>query len=396
VVKPAGDKTTKEPSADQFRADGLSGRLIDHINQGLGSQFAEQAKTKAEKALARFGFPTNLHIVDPRTLGFAAAPHTIYERDNCGHLFSLSSGKTLKFSYVEGQDDPACTGRELRDIDRPGKRVPGNLKWQMMVELRKSRLHDLRQFASDHGLLAWNGNPGERGTHHKDWDARHRELVQKAHSLRPTDPLKGANIIFRGDSITEGLEGQLKTVFPNGEDFGVYNDTTQTLANRTLDGESDFRNGYKPDGFSILVGTNDLDIRERQGASNEEIARDILSIAAFDLAKHPDAKVMVFGLLPRTSPKDKEKQKRVEAINVLLERFVTEAHDPRLKFADVGPGMLNASNQARLWKHDGEHPTEAGNTVLLGLMRSAWEKNFPGMYMGPMHEPEKPKKHGKK
>jgi lysophospholipase L1-like esterase len=393
MAKP-GDKTPKKP-ADQFRADGLSGRLIEHINEGLGGQFPEQTKKEAEIALARYGFPTKLHIVDPSTLGVAKDQHTIYEIDDCGHLFSLSirqRDKTLKFSYVERQeDDPTCKGKELGRTDRPGKGLPGNLGWQMMVELRKARLHDLQQFASHQGLLAWNENPGEPGTHHVNWGLRHQELAKKAHNLRPTDPSKGNNFIFRGDSITEGLEGQLKSYFPNGEVFAVYNNTTQNLLNATQDGESNFNANYRPDGISILIGTNDLDIRERNGASDEEIARDILSIAAYERAQHRDANVMVFGLLPRVknTKEEKAKQERVKAINVLLEQFVREANDPRLKFADVGPDMLNEPNQSRLWKNDGEHPTKAGNEVLLQKMRAAWHQNFSDMYIGP--EPKKPK-----
>lgn len=128
-----------------------------------------------------------------------------------------------------------------------------------------------------------------------------------------------AQLLFLGDSITQGWGGAGKDVWAKSFDkwtpanFGIGGDQTQHVLWRIENGELV---GIKPKATVIMIGTNNTG---RDSA--EDIAKGVTKIVETVHAKLPDTKILLLGVFPRgTKPDGKlantgyEKIKQVNAI----------------------------------------------------------------------------------
>ena len=146
----------------------------------------------------------------------------------------------------------------------------------------------------------------------KGWQDRHSKFVER---IKKGD----ADLLFIGDSITQGWEGSGKGVW--AEEFeskkavnlGIGGDRTQHVLWRLENGEID---GIAPKAAVVMIGTNNL------GANtNEEIVAGITSIVKKLNDKLPKTKVLLLGIFPRGEKADNPLRTRIKAINAEIAKL---------------------------------------------------------------------------
>jgi lysophospholipase L1-like esterase len=187
------------------------------------------------------------------------------------------------------------------------------------------------------------------------WVKRHEGFVALAK--------KGdAEILFMGDSITDGWRGQklwkqkyepLKAV-----DFGIGGDQTQHVLWRIQNGECD---GIKPKVIVLMIGTNNLGRN-----SPPEIAEGIAAILKEFRSRLPEAKILLLGVFPRTEKADDPVRKAIQAIN----REIAKLDDGRwIKYLDIGRQFLDADgNLPKDVMPDFLHPNAKGYKIWADAM----------------------------
>jgi len=144
-----------------------------------------------------------------------------------------------------------------------------------------------------------------------------------------------ADLIFIGDSITQGWEGAGKNVWSeyyakrNAVNLGIGGDRTQHVLWRLDHGNID---GINPKLAVLMIGTNN-------SASNtsEQIAAGIKAIVEKLRTKLPNTKVLILAIFPRGADKDDAKRKVNEGANEIVKKM---ADNKMVYFLDIGPKFL--------------------------------------------------------
>ena len=182
----------------------------------------------------------------------------------------------------------------------------------------------------------------------------------------------GVDLLFVGDSITEGWEwgdGEhwKKHFAPLGAaNFGIGGDTTQNLLWRLDNGDV---GALKPKVVVVLIGTNNLG---RENATAAEAARGVEAVVTKLRAAFPEAKIVLHGIFPCDYSPKAEVRQRVKAVNSLLARL--DGLDGKVVFRDIGPIFLEPDGSILpAVSPDGLHLTPEGYrrwaSVLAPLVR---------------------------
>ncbi|MCY3022988.1 MAG: GDSL-type esterase/lipase family protein [Planctomycetota bacterium] len=142
------------------------------------------------------------------------------------------------------------------------------------------------------------------------------------------------NLVFVGDSITDGWRGGGKAVWQKNFavykalNLGISGDQTQHVLWRLQNGELD---GYKARLFVIMIGTNN------GGDSAEDVAEGIKAIVKEIQTKQPQAKILLLGIFPRG-----EKPFPHRAKNEETNKILAKLDDGKtIKYLDIGDKFLN-------------------------------------------------------
>ena len=178
------------------------------------------------------------------------------------------------------------------------------------------------------------------------------------------DPMSTGQIIFLGNSITEG--GQWQAYFPDSKvlNRGIGGDISFGIINRLSEITE-----RKPNKLFLLIGINDIgmDIPEAVIANN--IAKIIQRIQS----ESPRTRIIVQSILPVNPefdgfPQHYDKQYRVLMTNQLLFKVCAE-HE--VEFLNLFPFFLD--NRQRLKSeltYDGLHLNEAGYALWVKILKS--------------------------
>ncbi len=191
--------------------------------------------------------------------------------------------------------------------------------------------------------LGQQGNPATKPEPRKDkgWVARHEAFQAKAKA-------GGVDVLFLGDSITQGWEGNgreawAKTFAPlKAANFGIGGDRTQHVLWRITEGKE--LEGIDPKVVVLMIGTNNIG-----SDSAEQIAEGVSAIVSEVRKQKPKAKVLLLGVFPRSGKPAKELktdsvataaelQPKVKAIN---ERLAKLDDGKNVKYLDIGDKFLN-------------------------------------------------------
>jgi lysophospholipase L1-like esterase len=175
------------------------------------------------------------------------------------------------------------------------------------------------------GAVAWLLLGGGGRVVAERWLRPHREQLE---SQFGEFPLASGDVVFLGDSITEG--GRWEEIFPSApaRNRGIGGDTSAGVLARLAQVTS-----AKPSAVFLMIGTNDL----TTGASVEEISANVEAILARIRDESPSTRVLVQSVLPRGA----DYRSRVERLNARLAEI---ARDAGVEFVDLYPKFLDPSD----------------------------------------------------
>jgi lysophospholipase L1-like esterase len=154
-----------------------------------------------------------------------------------------------------------------------------------------------------------------------------RDIPRHQDFLRRIEQSKGAgDVIFLGDSITHGWEGQKAWQEHFGSfkpvNLGIGGDQTGHVLWRITDGHE--LDNLKPKAAVLMIGTNNTG-----GHTAEQIADGIKAIVEELKKQKPDIKILVLGVFPRGGSGDAERslEQITEGIKPLNEELKKEKPD---------------------------------------------------------------------
>lgn len=161
-----------------------------------------------------------------------------------------------------------------------------------------------------------------------NWMRRHESFNERVKQ-------GNVDLIFIGDSITQGWEGAGKNVWAefygrrNAVNLGIGGDRTQHVLWRLDHGNID---GIAPKLAVLMIGTNN------SGSNTpEQIAEGVKAIVEKLRAKLPTTKILVLAIFPRGATKDDPRRKVNEAANTLIQKLADEKW---VYYLDIGPKFL--------------------------------------------------------
>lgn len=167
------------------------------------------------------------------------------------------------------------------------------------------------------------------------------------------------DLIFIGDSITQGWEGRGKGVWAkyyakrNAVNLGIGGDRTQHVIWR-LDNGNLYR--IKPKAAVIMIGTNNSGSN-----SSKEIADGVKVIVQQLRKKLPETKVLVLGVFPRGANNADKRRQVNEGANALFKKL---ADGKAVHYLDIGPEFLGKDGTlTREIMPDLLHLSEKGYTI---------------------------------
>jgi lysophospholipase L1-like esterase len=157
---------------------------------------------------------------------------------------------------------------------------------------------------------------------------RHEEFLKVAKA-------GGVDLLFVGDSITDGWRGGGKAVWDKyfaplkAANFGIGGDRTEHVIWRMRNGELE---GIQPRLVVLMIGTNN-------GDPAPDVALGIKTIISDIHDRHPRTKVLLLGIFPRSEKPDAGRAKNDE-VNKLIAKFVTFAETRKVAYLDIGAKFL--------------------------------------------------------
>ncbi len=184
------------------------------------------------------------------------------------------------------------------------------------------------------------------------WMKRHESMNERVKQ-------GNVDLVFIGDSITQGWEGRGKNVWAkfygdrNAVNLGIGGDRTQHVIWRLDNGNLE---GISPKVAVIMIGTNNSGSN-----SPEQIAEGVTAIVRQLQQKTPDTEILLLGTFPRgADPSDKKRQVN-EKSNEIVAKL---AADDNVHYLDIGDKFL--SDDGKLSKEimpDLLHLSEQGYTI---------------------------------
>ena len=147
------------------------------------------------------------------------------------------------------------------------------------------------------------------------------------------------DLIFIGDSITQGWEGPGKEAWANAYgkrnavNLGIGGDRTQHVLWRLDNGNIE---GIKPKLAVIMIGTNNSGSN-----TSEQIADGITAIVKKLREKLPETKILLLGIFPRGVDDADAKRKINAGANAIAAKL---ADGKLVEYLDIGPKFLDDKN----------------------------------------------------
>ncbi len=201
------------------------------------------------------------------------------------------------------------------------------------------------------------------------WKQRHEHCVELTKQ-------GGFDLVFLGDSITQGWEGGGKAVWDReyaplkAANFGFSGDRTEHVLWRLDHGEL---LGLKPKVIVIMIGTNNVG----HGSSNpQQTSVGVKAIIGKLLTAIPTTKILLLGVFPRSNQPDDGMRKAVDQINGLIKGF---ADGKRVFWDDIGYAFLRPDGTLRTpLMPDQLHPNDAGYEIWAKAMKPELDRLMGG------------------
>jgi lysophospholipase L1-like esterase len=180
--------------------------------------------------------------------------------------------------------------------------------------------------------------PDDYRTTEPNWKARHEKFLARAKE-------GGVDVLFLGDSITQGWEGAGKEAWKKtfeplkAANFGIGGDRTEDVLWRITEGKE--LEGIDPKAVVLMIGTNNTGTN-----SAEEIASGVTAIVKTLRDKEPQAKVLLLGVFPRAGKRPADATKvageelhpKIKEINQRIGKLDDGKH---VVYLDIGGEFLD-------------------------------------------------------
>ncbi|WP_229259024.1 GDSL-type esterase/lipase family protein [Duganella flavida] len=202
------------------------------------------------------------------------------------------------------------------------------------------------------------------------WTARHESKVAEANKLG-----KSAQVVFIGDSITEGWEKSGAPVWSryyqplNGLALGFGGDRTENVLWRLQHGEVDV---IDPKVAVLMFGTNNTGHRQ-DGATitAQGIKRNIEELQQ----RLPNTKILLLAIFPRGEKPDDDLRQLNDKINTIIAGY---ADNQKVFFANLNQAFLQADGTlSRDIMPDLLHPNEKGYAIWAKAMAPELARLLP-------------------
>ena len=197
---------------------------------------------------------------------------------------------------------------------------------------------NLRRLAAAGLVLALCLTPPAAGQEAKDNPAAkpiNRDNARHKQFLKIVE--KGdADVIFLGDSITQGWEGAGKKAWAEhfaplkAVNLGIGGDQTGHVLWRITEGKE--LDPIKPKVAVIMIGTNNTG-----GHSAEQIAGGIKAIVEELRKQKPEMKILLLGVFPRSAKPTDAVRDKIKSINAMISKLDDEKH---VFYKDIGAKFL--------------------------------------------------------
>jgi lysophospholipase L1-like esterase len=184
---------------------------------------------------------------------------------------------------------------------------------------------------------------------------RQNQVLQRA-----KDNPGPCDVVFIGDSITQGWEGGGKPVWEKyyGKrkclNFGVGGDRTQHVLWRFEHGQLD---GLKPKAAVLMIGTNNSN---KDDNTEADILEGVTAIVKEIRTRLPDTKLILLGIFPRGKTFSAQRGKILQ-VNQALEKL---ADKQMILYLDIGSQMIEADGSISTeMMRDALHPGEKGYEI---------------------------------
>jgi lysophospholipase L1-like esterase len=196
------------------------------------------------------------------------------------------------------------------------------------------------------------------------WLARHAALLERAK--------KGADVVFLGDSLTQGWEGQdgaeawKKHFEPlKAANFGAGGDRTEHVLWRLTEGKE--LEEVKPKVVVVQVGGSNLATN-----SADEVVEGVTAVVKELSRQKPAAKVLLLGLLPRGAKSNDKFRDKIKEVNKGLAAL---ADGKAVRYLDAGPKFLDKEGDlVEPLMPDGIHPSEVGYAMWAAEIKGPLEE----------------------
>ena len=202
------------------------------------------------------------------------------------------------------------------------------------------------------------------------WIKRHEGFVQEAQK-------DGIDIVFMGDSITDGWRGHGLNVWNefyaprHAANFGIGGDRTQHVLWRIEHGELD---GIHPKVVVLMIGTNNTGLEDNHKMPRNtvpEVAEGVQAIVNDIRARLPDSKILLLAIFPRGTLADPQRA-QVALINTLIAKL---DDGQMVKFLDIGSKFLEFDGTLpRSVMPDLLHPNAKGYQIWAEAMEPTLDK----------------------
>jgi lysophospholipase L1-like esterase len=273
--------------------------------------------------------------------------------DAVTYAFLLRREKGAAWFEPHQIDDDSGVGRQIvaRDVNGDGRIdiVTSNKKGVFVFEQQASQWPKLP--------LKWHSANTPVPRPQEGWRKRQDLLNERARSGE-------GQLLFIGDSITQGWEGRGKEIWQEfyGDrraiNLGISGDRTQHVLWRLQHGNTDNLN---PKACVLMIGTNNAGQN-----SGEEIADGVLSIVRELRFQVPQCKILILAVFPRGADATDARRKVNEAANVKIAKFADNefADNEFIHYLDIGSEFLgDGGGLAREIMPDLLHLSEGGYRI---------------------------------
>ena len=184
------------------------------------------------------------------------------------------------------------------------------------------------------------------------WMKRHESMNKRVQQ-------GNVDLVFIGDSITQGWEGRGKKVWTkfygkrNAVNLGIGGDRTQHVIWRLDNGNLE---KIRPKAAVIMIGTNN------SGSNSPvEIAEGVEVIVGQIRKKSPDTRILLLATFPRGADSQDKRRQVNQKSNTIVSKL---AEDKMVTYLDIGPEFLESDQTlSKEIMPDLLHLSEKGYTI---------------------------------